>query len=153
MVLFNWSSKPKGHVNIQETKSLSNPKTEEREILAIADLSLCELNIRCIMLVTLSLTCVQLYATSWAVAHQAPLSMGSSRQEYQSGLPFPPPWDLPNPGIQLANPRLLWLLHWQADSSPLSHLGSPNIWYNSEISCTFSFSTFPQRNRNEAFKE
>ena len=36
----------------------------------------------------------------WAVAHQVPLSMGFPRQEYWSGLPFPPPGDLPNPGIE-----------------------------------------------------
>ena len=42
---------------------------------------------------------VQLFAIPWTVVHQAPLSMGSSRQEYWSGLPFPPPGDLPNPGI------------------------------------------------------
>ena len=40
----------------------------------------------------------------WTVAHQAPLSMGFSRQEYCSGLPFPSPGDLPNPGIKLASP-------------------------------------------------
>ena len=38
--------------------------------------------------------------TSWTVVHQAPLSMGFSRQEYWSGLPLPPPGDLPNPGIK-----------------------------------------------------
>ena len=38
--------------------------------------------------------------TPWTVAHQAPLSMGFSRQEYWSGLPFPAPGDLPSPGIQ-----------------------------------------------------
>ena len=38
--------------------------------------------------------------SSWTVAHQAPLSMGFSRQEYWSGLPCPPPGDLPNPGIE-----------------------------------------------------
>ena len=37
----------------------------------------------------------------WTVAHQAPLSMGFSRQECWSGLPFPPPGDLPNPGMEL----------------------------------------------------
>ena len=42
----------------------------------------------------------QLFATQWAVAPQAPLSMGFSRQEYRSGLPFPPPGDRPNPGIE-----------------------------------------------------
>ena len=44
---------------------------------------------------------VRLFAALWAVACQAPVSMGSSRQEYWSGLPFPPPGDLPNPGIKL----------------------------------------------------
>ena len=47
-----------------------------------------------------SLSCVQLFVTLWAVAHQAPLSMGFSRQKYWSGLPWPPPGDLPNPGIE-----------------------------------------------------
>ena len=42
---------------------------------------------------------VQLFATPWTVFHEAPLSMGSSRQEYWSGLPFPPPGDLSDPGI------------------------------------------------------
>ena len=45
------------------------------------------------------LSCVQLSVAPWTVAHQAPLSMGPSRQEYCSGLPCPPPGDLPNPGI------------------------------------------------------
>ena len=44
--------------------------------------------------------------TPWAVAHQAPLSMGFSRQEYWSGLLCPPPGDLPNPGIKLRSPAL-----------------------------------------------
>ena len=46
------------------------------------------------------------FATLWAVAHQAPLSMGFPRQEYRSGLPFPSPRDLPNPGIKLGSPAL-----------------------------------------------
>ena len=45
-----------------------------------------------------SLSRVQLFATPWTVAGQAPLSMGFPRQEYWSGLPLPPPGDLPNPG-------------------------------------------------------
>ena len=45
---------------------------------------------------------VQLFATTWTVAHQAPLSMGFSRQEYWSRLPLPVPGDLPNPGIKPA---------------------------------------------------
>ena len=40
------------------------------------------------------------FATPWTVAHQAPLSMGLSKQEYWSGLPFPSPEDLPDPGIE-----------------------------------------------------
>ena len=46
---------------------------------------------------------VQLYVTPWTVAHQAPLSMGFSRQECWSGLPYPPPGDLPDPGIESAS--------------------------------------------------
>ena len=50
--------------------------------------------------------CVRLFATSWTAALQAPLSMGFSRQEYWSGLPFPSPGDLPNPGIKPESPVL-----------------------------------------------
>ena len=53
-----------------------------------------------------SLSCVQLFATPWTVAYQAPLSMGFSRQEYWSGLPFPSPGDLPNPGMEPESPSL-----------------------------------------------
>ena len=61
-----------------------------------------------------SLSRVQLSATPWTVAYQAPLSMGFSRQEYWSekkkeywtGLPFPSPGDLPNPGIEPESPAL-----------------------------------------------
>ena len=49
---------------------------------------------------------VQLFAIPWAVAHQAPLSMRFSWQEYWSGLPFPSAGDLPDPGIELASPAL-----------------------------------------------
>ena len=47
---------------------------------------------------------VRLFATPWTVACQAPPSMGFSRQEYWSGLPFPSPRDLPNPGIEPGSP-------------------------------------------------
>ena len=47
-----------------------------------------------------SLSCVRLFVTPWTVAYQVPLSMGFFRQEYRSGLPFPSPGDLPNPGIE-----------------------------------------------------
>ena len=46
------------------------------------------------------LSYVRFFVTPWTVAPQAPLSLGFSRQEYCSGLPCPPPGDLPNPGIQ-----------------------------------------------------
>ena len=53
-----------------------------------------------------SLSHVQLFATLWTVARQAPLSMGFSRQEYWSRLPFPSPGDLPDPGIEPGSPAL-----------------------------------------------
>ena len=65
-----------------------------------------------------SLRCVWLFAIPQTVAHQAPLSMGFSRQEDWSGLPFPPPGDLPDPGIKPVSPAL------QVDPLPLNHLGS-----------------------------
>ena len=65
---------------------------------------------------------VWLLATLWTVAYQAPLSMEFFRQEYWSGLPYPPPGDLPNPGIKPASPSTPSL---QANSLPLSHWGSP----------------------------
>ena len=49
---------------------------------------------------------VQFFLTLWTVACQAPLSRGFSRQESWSGLPFPPPGDLPNPGIKPGSPAL-----------------------------------------------
>ena len=63
-------------------------------------------------------SCVQLFVTLWTVTLQAPLSMGFSRQKYLSGLPYPPPGDLPDPGIELGSPAL------QANSLSLSHQGS-----------------------------
>ena len=57
-------------------------------------------------LLSLSPSCVPLFATPWTVAHQIPLFMEFSRQEYWSGLPFPTPGDLPNPGIKTASPAL-----------------------------------------------
>ena len=49
---------------------------------------------------------VQHFVTPWTVAHQVPLSMGLSEKEYWSGLPFPPPGDLPDPGIEPVSPAL-----------------------------------------------
>ena len=58
-----------------------------------------------------SLSHVQLLATPCTVARQAPLSMGFSRQEYWSGLPCPPPGDLPYPGIEPRSPALQGILY------------------------------------------
>ena len=60
------------------------------------------------------------FATPWSVAGQAPLSIGFSRQEYWSGLPFPSPWDLPDPGTEHESPVL------QADSLPPEPPRKPN---------------------------
>ena len=64
-------------------------------------------------------SCLTLLRFPRTIACQAPLSTGFPRQEYWSGLPFPSPGDLPDPGIKLTSPAL------QADSLPLSHQGSP----------------------------
>ena len=50
------------------------------------------------------ISCVLLFAAPWAAAHEAPLSLGFSRQECWSELPFPSPGDLPDPGIELRSP-------------------------------------------------
>ena len=62
---------------------------------------------------------VRLLATPWTVAHQTPLSMGFPRQEYWSGLPFPSPGDLPDPGIKPRSPEL------QTDFLPSEPPGKP----------------------------
>ena len=69
-------------------------------------------------------SCVQLFVTLWIVTCQAPLSIGLFWQEYWSGLPFPSPEDLPDPGIEpesTGSPAL------KADSLPLSHRRSPSV--------------------------
>ena len=58
-----------------------------------------------VMVVLVAKSCLTL-ATLWTVAYQAPLSMGFSRQEYWSGLPFPSLGDLPDPGIEPGSPAL-----------------------------------------------
>ena len=67
--------------------------------------------------------CVPLFAALWTVAHQAPLSMGFSRQEYWTGLPCPPPGDLCNPGVEVVSPAL------QVDSLPTEPPRKPFIIY------------------------
>ena len=67
------------------------------------------------------LSCVWLFATSWTVAHQAPLTMGFSRQEYWSWLPCPPPEDLHNLRVESG------LQHRRQILDLLSHPGSPRL--------------------------
>ena len=64
---------------------------------------------------------VQLFVTPWTVAYHVPLSMGFPGQEYWSGLPFPSPGDLPDPGIEPRSPVL------QADSLPAEPPGKPFV--------------------------
>ena len=79
--------------------------------------------------------------TPWTIAYQAPPSMGFSRQECWSGLPFPSPGDLPDPGIKPGSPAL------QADALPSETPGKPNKGNKAEVnvflelSCCFSDST------------
>ena len=70
---------------------------------------------------------VWLFAMLWTLAHQAPLSVEFSRQEFRSGLPFPPPGDLPSTGIKLGLLHRGWILYH------LSYQGSPSsnmVQYN-----------------------
>ena len=62
---------------------------------------------------------VRLFAIPWTIAYQAPLSMGFSRQVCWSGLPFPSPGDLPDPGIEPGSPTL------QADALSSEPSGKP----------------------------
>ena len=68
-----------------------------------------------------SLSPVRLFVSLWTVAYQAPPPMGFSRQEYWSGLPFPSPEDLPNPGIEPGSPAL------QVDTLTSEPAGKPII--------------------------
>ena len=78
----------------------------------------------CVCVCTQLLSHVQLFVTPCTVAHEVPLSMEFSRQEYWIRLPFPTPGDLILPTQEL-NSHLLHLLHCQVDSLPLCHLGNP----------------------------
>ena len=79
---------------------------------------------------------VWLIVTIWTIAQQAPLSMEFSKQEYWSGLPFPTPGHLPDPGIKLTS---LCLLHWQTGSLPLAPPGKPPFTsYLHVILCLFA---------------
>ena len=81
-----------------------------------------------------SLSHVQLFGTPWTVAYQAPPSMGFSRQENWSGLPFPSPGNLPDPGIKPGSPTL------EADALTSEPPGKPHYggsFIVTEMSLTF----------------
>ena len=82
------------------------------------------LHVRCS---ALSLSHIQFFAIPWTTSCQGPLSMQFSRQEYLSGLPCPPPGNLPNPGIKPRSPEL------QADSLLIESPGKPVLlhWFSS----------------------
>ena len=99
-----------------------------------------------------SLSRVQFFATPWTVAHQASLSMGFSRQEYWSGVPFPPPGDLSNPGIETGSPPL------QADTLPYEPPGKPVCMYTMYLcicthsqthECKYIFDTYKHKINNQ----
>ena len=66
-------------------------------------------------------SCVRLLATLWTITHQASLSMGFSRQEYQSEKPFPSPGDLPNPGIEPGSPAVSLLSETPGEAKDTGH--------------------------------
>ena len=86
--------------------------------------------IRCCCLDAMS--CLTFFVTPWTVAHQAPLSMGFPKQEYWSGLRFPPPGDLPGPGHASCAGR--WILyHWATWEALFSWLGK--LKSKCEVTC------------------
>ena len=92
----------------------------------------CECVCVCVcMCVCKSLSHVALFVTLWTVACQSPLSMGFSRQEYWSGLPFPSSGDLPNPGTEP------WSHTLQADSFLSEPLVKPICMYVCMYVCTY----------------
>ena len=98
---------------------------------------------------------VRLCVTLWTIAHQAPLSMEFSRQECWSGLPCPPPVDLPDPGIKptsVVSPAL------EVNSLPLSHQGLPiihqsNASENHKIPIMLPLKLLKLKTYNTAFDE
>ena len=118
----SWGNGNKTYLNLWTAAKAvlrgTNPYIRQKERFQINNISNLHLVHVCFV------SCVWLFVTLWTVGNQAPPSMGLSRQEYSSVLPCPPPWDLPDPGMNL---HLLWLLHWQAGSLPLAPPGKPNF--------------------------
>ena len=87
-------SRCRGFLHSFHTMQCAGPQRARHNLATEHDTARCNTHAQ-------SLTCVRLFAVPWAVAPQAPLSTGFPRQEYWSGLPCPPPWDLPHPGTEL----------------------------------------------------
>ena len=89
---------------------------------------------------------VRLFSTQWTVARQAPLSMGFSRQEYWSGLPFPAPGDLPIPGFKLVSPAQLMgslpLSPWGALRPPTDEATACALHIEGEITADMQRTSF-----------
>ena len=114
-----------GILNYNKLKSCNIPSSRlqyMREMVAKKVVFACFLNYGSEEEEVKLLSCVWLFVTPWTVAHQAPPSMGFSRQEYWSGLPFPFLGDLPDPGIESRSPTL------QADALTSEPPGKPKLW-------------------------
>ena len=95
MISVRFQGKPFNITVIQVYAPTSNTEEAEVEWFYEHTAPTVSCAVLCVML-----SRVQLFSTPWIVACQAPLSMGLSRQEYWSGVPFPPPGDLPDPGFK-----------------------------------------------------
>ena len=124
------------HSSILAWKIPSDLACTHAELCKFSKETICKINIqnnsisiRCVC--AQSLSHVQFFVTPLSVAHQAPMYMEFSRQEYWSGLPFLlTPGDPLDPEIK---PTFLHLLLWQADSLPLCHLGNQNSEFKTKI--------------------
>ena len=105
-----WEEEKKGNTRKGKDRQKIIPKQENRNRIVHINVCLCVCVCMCMCVCmrahALSLSDVGFFVTPWTIACQAPLSMGLSRQEYWSGLPFPTPGDLPDPGIKPTSPAL-----------------------------------------------
>ena len=97
-----------------------------------------------------SLSRVGLFATPWTVAYQAPQSIEFSRQEYCSGLPFPSPGDLPDPGIKPRSPALQMLYCLSQQGSPILSISFFSFHFSNFLVCIAQHmrSQFPEQGSN-----
>ena len=121
-------------VNLTELRKLSpSPKVPHNGRIDITQ------RITCAWLLLFSCLVVSSsFATSWSVLHQAPLLMGFPRQEYQSGLPFLPSGDIPNPGIEPGSPVLAGGFFITEPPLPLFPKMGFFLQYKTESQCCYS---------------